>query len=143
MSDAVNFDKVDAGNLETYILVGKNAYCEHYRYLWRYGNPSPYISRGFTLSTLTKDLQCLQSDHYIIRKAGIAVGIFKVVLDRVILPYGAEEVMFLEKIYLLKEHTGVGTGARTLRFIEDCGRQFKKKFLHWIQCKKGLRAIST
>lgn len=137
MNDALFFEKVDSLNLETYILVGKNAYCEHYRHLWRYGNPSPYVSRGFTLSALNGDLQNPLNDHYIIQKRGIAIGILKLTQDRVVAPYGPGEVLFLEKIYLLKAHTGTGAGTQTLRFVENYGRQLQKRILALDAMQKG------
>ena len=137
MNNAVSFEKVDFNNFQTYILVGKNAYNEHYRHLWRYGNPSPYVSRGFTLSALARDLGNPLHFHYIIRKAGMAVGVLKVILDRVVPPYRVDEVVFLEKVYLLKEHTGAGTGLEALRFVEDYGRRSKKKFLVLDAMQKG------
>lgn len=137
MKESLFFEKVNSVNLDTYIRVGKNAYREHYRHLWRFGNPSPYVSRSFTLSVLNSDMQNPLNDHYIIRKSGDAIGILKLTQGRVIPPYGAAEVLFLEKIYLLKAHTGTGAGALALRFIENYGRELQKKILTLDAMQKG------
>ena len=137
MNHTLRFEKVDTGNLDTYILVGKNAYCEHYRHLWRYGNPSPYISRGFTLSALYKDLENPFADHFIIKNSGVASGIIKLVQDRTVAPFDDGEILFLEKIYLLKKYTGTGIGALALQYIEAYGRQLHKKSVVLDAMQKG------
>lgn len=137
MIELISFEEVDTENMRTYVDVGKSAYCAHYRYLWKHGNPSPYIAGGFTLSAVKEAMQDKRTAHFIIRKDTIAVGVIKLIRDRKVAPYRVDEVVFLEKLYLLKEQTGYGIGSMAIRFAEAYGRKFQKKVLLLDAMQKG------
>ena len=66
------------------------------------------------------------------------VGILKITLDMAIAKLNKSEALYLDKIYIQKEFTGLGIGRETLKFIETKARKLSKKAIFLGAMQNGL-----
>lgn len=126
--------------LGTYVDIGTTAYKQHYRHLWQNGNCTPYISCNFAKEVLYKELQDLNTELFLIKNGSAMVGIAKLDLDASLGPFTEKEALLLDKIYLLKAHSGMGIGTKVLDFSESRARQLGKTIL-WLDTMKNGPAL--
>jgi len=133
----INIVRLTSDTFAEYIPVGTKSYIQHYLHLWENNDPEPYMESSFTTAVLNRELEDTNTDLFIIRKKNAPVGILKLIKNQRVGSYVSEEAILLEKIYLLKEHSGKGIGNEVLRFVEEYGRQLSKKVLWLDTMKKG------
>jgi GNAT superfamily N-acetyltransferase len=74
---------------------------------------------------------------FIVYDGPTAVGILKIKINSALAPYSAEDAMLLDKIYILKQHSGKGVGKKVLDFVIEMGETHNKKSI-WLEAmKKG------
>lgn len=127
----VSIELVIPQTLQAYINTGIASYTQHYLHLWENRNPRQYMENNFSLTTLDQEIFDANLAHYIISYSGISVGIIKLIKNKSLETYSAQETIFLEKIYFLKSHTRKGLGQVSLRFIEQISRELGKNIL-WL-----------
>ena len=127
----INMEPVTLSNLETYLEVGMQSYCEHYLHLWENEDPTPYISNGLTKNVVSHELADPNTLHYLIQQEQTTVGILKLVKDCGIDEIAAADALKAEKIYFLKAHSGKGFGKQVLQFIETLAKDLNKKYV-WL-----------
>lgn len=124
-----------------YCDIGKQAYSEHYLHLWPKADPTPYFVNSFTLAVLSNELKNPNMKLYIIRKGALGIGILKLVIDKGVHSHAPEVSMLLEKVYVLNEHTGKGSGLEILKLVETYAQNLGKTIL-WLEAMKKGRALS-
>lgn len=124
-----------------YCNLGIKAYKEHYLHLWKNSDPSPYIQKSFTLDVVDSELKDISSNLFLIYTGEKAIGILKIIKDASIAPYSSKEAIFLEKIYLLNEFSGIGLGSRVLSWVETYSLNSNKKIL-WLETMQKGQALN-
>ncbi|MCB0374103.1 MAG: GNAT family N-acetyltransferase [Muricauda sp.] len=133
----IHLEPVTLSNLETYLDVGKQSYCEHYLHLWENEDPTPYISNGLTKNVVTRELADPNALHYLIQQDQATVGILKLVKDCGIDEIAQADSLKAEKIYFLKTYSGKGFGKQVLQFIEELAKGLNKKYVWLDTMQKG------
>lgn len=115
--------------------VGTRSYYHHFASLWH--NPAEmdaFVQSQFSIESITRSLQKTDTDWFWIEVAGEAVG---VCLVNWALPVAENQPdgAYLNKIYILPEHTGKGYGAGVFAHIEALCRQ-KQKAYYWLEVLK-------
>ncbi len=123
-----------------YIEVGTIAYNQHYQHLWKNKNGTPYIKSSFTLLVLKREMQDANTELFLIKNKNTSIGILKLDLDASLNSYSKKKALLLDKIYLLKEHSGKGVGKKILDFAETRARLLNKKIL-WLDTMKSGPAL--
>lgn len=129
-------EKVRLATMNTYISVGQKSYREHYLHLWKYEDPSPYISQNFTTSVVQRELSDPNCLHYLVKLEKVTVGIVKLVRDCALDELSPSEALNAEKIYLLKDFSGQGLGKKYWNGLKTSHMVFTKKWSGWIPCKR-------
>lgn len=130
-------EPITVSTLETYLIVGKKSYCEHYLHLWENEDPTPYISNGFTEKVVQRELEDPNTMNFLTKLGNITVGIVKLVKNCGIDELSGVDTLKAEKIYLLKEHSGKGLGKEILRQIEELAVGLGKRFIWLDTMQKG------
>lgn len=125
---------------KNYIEVGTIAYNQHYLHLWKNKNSTPYIKSSFTGRVLEREMQDANTELFVIKNENTSIGILKLDLDASLNSYRKKEALLLDKIYLLKEHSGKGVGKKVLDFTEIRARQLAKKSL-WLDTMQSGPAL--
>jgi GNAT superfamily N-acetyltransferase len=133
----VYFVPVNDSNIPVYIRTGIKSYHEHYTYLWKNEDPTPYLLKNFTSDAVSADLGDTNNMLYIIYSGQEAAGTVKVVKSSVLPGNPRESAMLLDKIYLLREFAGRGIGAMALSHIEVLGRSLGRSVLWLYSMQKG------
>lgn len=127
----VKVTPLEKDRFDTYIEVGKKSYFQHYLDFWADGNPVPYINESFTKEVLQEELKSTNSELFLIYSDKIPVGILKVIPNKSLRDYSAEDAFLLQKIYLLEESSGKGVGTQVLNFVESLAKKKGKKII-WL-----------
>lgn len=137
----IQLEAVRAETLDLYCEIGEQAYRDHYLHLWPGQDPSPYIEKNFRPRVVHTDLTHKNNLHFLVISGKITVGIAKLILNKN--PEGLvfSEPVFLEKIYLLKDHTGRGIGPAVLSALHAESRKRGMCYICLATMQKG-RALS-
>lgn len=137
MKDIVHFEPIHPNTYKSYIEVGRLAYNQHYLHLWKHGNSAPYIESSFTLDVLSKEENDANTILYRILCNKIAVGVLKITLNAALDPYSATDALCIDKIYILKAHSGKGIGKKVLQFAMLRAKELNKKIVWLDTMQKG------
>lgn len=133
----IHLEPVTPSNLEVYLEVGTQSYCEHYLHLWENEDPTPYISVGLTKNVVSRELTDPNALLYLIQQDQTTVGILKLVKDCGIDEITPVDALKAEKIYFLKVYSGKGFGKQVLQFIEGLAKGHNKKYVWLYAMQKG------
>jgi GNAT superfamily N-acetyltransferase len=137
MKHIVHFEPLTPQTYHEYIKVGTRAYDQHYVHLWPNGNSTPYISTSFTIEVLKKEEYDTNTLLYLIKWNGVSVGILKFSINSALGSFSSKEALYVDKIYLLKEHSGKGIGKKTLQFVQLRAKEMGKKIIWLDTMQKG------
>ncbi|WP_339838279.1 GNAT family N-acetyltransferase [uncultured Maribacter sp.] len=137
MKNNVQFEQLIPSLYNNYITIGTKAYNQHYRHLWPNGDTSTYIQNSFTKEVLLKEEQDKNTVLYLLKLDGIYVGLLKINLDMAVAELSKSQALYLDKIYILKEFTGLGIGRETLKFIENKAKELSKKAIFLESMQNG------
>lgn len=137
MKDILHFEPLTSATYETYIEVGILAYNQHYLHLWPSENTTPYIESSFTEEVLIKEENDKNTILYIIHLNDKAVGVFKITLNCSQDSYTKDEALYVDKIYILNEHSGKGIGKKVLQFAELRAKELDKQIIWLDTMQKG------
>lgn len=137
----IQLEPVSSETIDLYCKVGEQAYRDHYLHLWPDQDPSPYVDTSFRSRLVKTELVQKNNLHFLIRSGETTLGIAKLVLNKnpegLIFP----KPVFLEKIYLLKDYTGMGIGPTVLSVLHAMCRQMGMGYISLTTMQKG-RALS-
>lgn len=111
--------------------VALNSYGEHYLHLWNDGG-AWYIEKSFSESTLKKEMEDANAAFFLVYAQEQLVGFLKLNINKELDTYTAEEALELERIYLLKEASGNGTGRQVMAFTKQFAEKRNKKVI-WLK----------
>ena len=127
-------------DLDTLVNIALRSYLDHYTYLWTDAGKE-YIQANFSYNTMREELANSNSIFYFIYLQDTIVGYLKINIDRAIGHYSSEEALELERIYILKEATGKGSGTRVIDFVIDLARE-KLKTMVWLKAMESSAAVA-
>jgi len=116
---------------------GTRAYQQHYLHLWTNENSSPYIESSFTRAILELEEDDKNTILYRILSNKKTVGVLKISLNAALAPYSEKEALCIDKIYILKEHSGKGIGKKVLQFVQLRAQEMHKKVVWLDTMQKG------
>lgn len=133
----ITFEPLIPKMVPLYCEVGMQSYQEHYVQLWENGDPYPFYEENLTVKAVSEGLKNPKQFFYIIHSQKVPIGVLKLSLD---VPFGKEvplENILINKIYLLKAHTGKGLGNKCLLFAEQFAKDHHRKCIWLYTMKKG------
>lgn len=136
-TDSLKFVELAPDLYQTYIQIGTRAYNQHYRHLWPNGDSSTYIQHSFTKQVLDKEELDTNTQLYLIQLEDTYVGILKITFDKKMMAYTESDALYLDKIYILKEYSGKGIGAKCIQFIVGIAKKRSKKAIFLESMQKG------
>lgn len=141
MKGVVSFEPLTRDLFNSYIEVGTKAYDQHYLHLWPEGDSTPYLKRSFTENVLLEEEENCNSDLFVIYVGTDPVGILKLIKNKGIERFSATDALLLDKVYILKEHSGKGIGKVVMQFVVSFARSLMKKVV-WLDTMKKGRALN-
>ncbi len=123
--------------ISDYIKVGTASYRQHYLHLWVNRDPTNYLESSFTEKVVKSEIEDQNCSLFICKNGSENTGILKVIMHKELGSYTAAQCMYLEKIYLLAEHTGKGMGKWILARLEELAQENKKEVLCLDTMQKG------
>ncbi|MGB3143274.1 MAG: GNAT family N-acetyltransferase [Maribacter sp.] len=138
MTTNIFYQPLTAATYDQYIAVGTLAYNQHYRHLWVNGDSTPYIQHSFTKDVLSLEEADNNTALYLIKTENKTAGILKITLNKGVDKYSKEEALYVDKIYIQKEFTGMGIGKITLDFVTDKAKNLEKRLIFLEAMQKGL-----
>lgn len=127
--------------VDKYVELGIQSYKEHYVHLWKKNDPSEYLQSNFTTDVLAAELEQSGLYHFIAYGDDRPIGIVKLNALRELHHYPTQDTLLLEKIYFLKQYSGLGYGKTILQEIIDTAHQLKKKWL-WLEAMQKGEALA-
>lgn len=137
MNTTVYFEPLIPKFWDDYIKIGTKAYNQHYRHLWPNGETATYIQNSFTQEVLLKEEQDKNTSLYLIKANESYAGILKITHSKTIASFSAVESLYIDKIYITKEFTGLGIGRKTLQFVSGRAKNYFKKVIFLEAMQKG------
>lgn len=120
--------------------IAKQAYNDHYLYLWNDGGKE-YVQKNFDALILAEELNDLNSLFYLIFNDEKLIGFLKLNKHQALQNYTAEDALELERIYLIKSVTGLGLGRQIVEFVVQLAETMKKKVV-WLKAMESSRSVS-
>ncbi|MBC9797380.1 GNAT family N-acetyltransferase [Sinomicrobium weinanense] len=117
-------------DIDTIIQTGRLSYKQHYLHIWK-DKGSFYMKKSFSRKTVESEFENPNFRYFLIRRRGKPVGILKLVRDNALAGYSASEALEVEKIYIIREAAGKGTGTKVMEFVKDYARMSGKKVI-WL-----------
>ncbi|WP_298928324.1 GNAT family N-acetyltransferase [uncultured Allomuricauda sp.] len=133
----IYFEPVNSSTIDTYILVGKKSYQEHYLHLWENEDSTPYISKSFTKTIVQNELFDPNIENFLVQAEHTTVGIVKLIKNKALDELSSENALLAEKIYLLQAYSGKGLGKMVLQLIESYAKDLNKDVIWLDTMKKG------
>ncbi|MGB3152761.1 MAG: GNAT family N-acetyltransferase [Maribacter sp.] len=137
MDNTINFESLSREKYDTYIRVGIQAYNEHYLHLWPKGDSTPYLKSSFTNVVLEKEALDANTLLFLIYYRSLPVGILKITLSKSVASHTKGNALYVDKIYILKEYTGMDIGKKVLEFIVHKAKELGKKIIWLDTMQKG------
>lgn len=133
----IYFEPVNSSTIDTYILVGKKSYQEHYLHLWKNEDSTPYILKSFTKTIVQNELFDPNIENFLVQTEHTTVGIVKLIKNKALDEHSSENALLAEKIYLLQAYSGKGLGKMVLQLIENYAKDLNKDVIWLDTMKKG------
>ncbi|MGW9686962.1 GNAT family N-acetyltransferase [Flagellimonas sp. 2504JD1-5] len=137
MAREIQLEPVDSSSATTYISIGRKSYDQHYPHLWENENTDAYINGSFTITVVERELSDPNNIHFLVKTESNIIGIVKLVKDAQLDMHSAKNALLAEKIYLLKEFSGMGYGKKVLSKIERYAKSLGKQILWLDTMQKG------
>ncbi|MFN8345768.1 MAG: GNAT family N-acetyltransferase [Spirosomataceae bacterium] len=102
--------------------LGRQTYLPHYPHLWYDGGVEWYMKKCFSSQQLEVDLANPFLSYYAICVEGKEAGLLKLVKYKAPFDLTPQTFLYLEKIYFLKEFTGLGLGQKTIAWVAEQAR---------------------
>ena len=131
MLSKFEFKKCEPEDIDTLIRISNQFYPEHYSHIWENEDTSYYINLSFTRSAFEKDLKTDNIIYYLIQNQKKHFGLLKLRTHQPVYHFTGGEALQLEKIYLLKESTGLGIGKMAMEFTKEQALLLGKKII-WL-----------
>lgn len=100
-------------------FLGCQTYLPHYPHLWYEGGVEWYLNKCFNDRQLEMDLANPSLTYYAICLDSQEVGLLKLVRNKSPFDMNLDTSLYLEKIYFLKEFTGLGLGQKTIAWVVE------------------------
>jgi len=140
MKDILHFEPITPAAYKSYIEIGTRAYNQHYLRLWPNKNSAPYIESSFTEEVLKKEESDTNTILYRILNNTKTVGVLKITLNAALDSFSKQEALCVDKIYILKEHSGKGIGKKVLQFAMLRAKEMRKKIV-WLDTMQNGPAL--
>jgi diamine N-acetyltransferase len=123
--------------------LGCQTYLPHYPHLWKEGGVEWYLNKCFSDRQLEMDLANPSLSYYAICLDGREVGLLKLVRNKA--PFGLNPAtsLYLEKIYFLKEFTGLGLGQKTISRVFEQARNSEIKTVWLMAMDSSHKTIAS
>ncbi len=131
MNSEIIFRKCTENDIDDLVKVSQQFYPEHYTHIWKNNEPSYYINLSFTQNAFVEDLKTPNIIYFLIEKENSTLGLLKIRKDEEVHHFSKAEALQIEKIYLLKQSTGLGIGKNGMDFVKDYAINLNKKAI-WL-----------
>jgi diamine N-acetyltransferase len=120
----LTFREIGIQSVEILSNLAQKAYRDHYLHLWKDNNADWYINKCFLIAPLTQELNNPNNKFYIIFDNEKPLGFLKLVLNHPLsegVPADSindkiePKMLYLERIYFVKEAIGKGIGEKTMQ----------------------------
>lgn len=123
--------------------IGRRTYLEHYPHLWNEGGMGWYLNLRFAPEVLQTELADPNIEYYLVEDENQHVGILKLVLQKPLPDSDVENALYLEKIYLIKEWTGRGTGQKLIQFVFNRAKELNRDCVWLMAMDTSDKAIAA
>ncbi len=131
MNSEIVFKNCSENDIESLVNISQQFYPEHYIHIWKNNDPSYYIDLSFNQKAFTEDFKVENIAYFLIKKENKDLGLLKIRKHQEVLNFEGSEAIQLEKIYLLKESTGLGIGKKGIEFVKNYAQNLNKKVI-WL-----------
>lgn len=138
-----SLDVIPIRDIQKINQLGCQTYLPHYPHLWHEGGVEWYLNKCFNERQLEMDLANPSLSYYAILSDGQEVGLLKLVRNKA--PFGLNPAtcLYLEKIYFLKEFTGLGLGQQTISWVVEQAQISSMKTVWLMAMDTSYKAITS
>jgi diamine N-acetyltransferase len=113
----LTFNEIGVESVEMLSNLAQKAYRDHYLHLWKDDNADWYVNKCFLVEPLTQELNDPNNKFYIVFENEKPLGFLKLVLNYPLSINDKIEpsMLYLERIYFIKEAVGRGIGEKTMQ----------------------------
>ncbi|TDW51771.1 ribosomal protein S18 acetylase RimI-like enzyme [Flavobacterium sp. 270] len=133
----VTIQKCEENHLDLLHQIAIQSYNDTYQYLWHDGGTS-YLNRFYNKELFEKELTASDVFYFLIYEDEKAIGFFKL-MEAAVESYPKSDCMELDKLYLLKGHTGKGIGKMVMNFSIDFTQE-KQRSVLWLMVMESSAA---
>ncbi len=131
MSTEITFKKCTESDIENLVTISQKFYPEHYTHIWKNNDTSYYVNLSFTKEAFEKDFKIDNIIYFLISSGNKTLGLLKIRKHQEIKGFSSIDALQLEKIYLLKEATGLGIGKKGIEYTKSYASHLNKKVI-WL-----------
>lgn len=138
-----SFEVKPLNNIPKINFLGCQTYLPHYPHLWYEGGVEWYLNKCFNEQQIEFDLANTFVAYYAICLDGQEVGLLKLVRNKAPLGLDPQTSLYLEKIYFLREFTGLGLGQKTIAWVFEQARNLSIKMVWLMAMDSSHKAITS
>lgn len=128
------YQKLGLDDIPLIQQVGRATYEPYYRHIWQEGGLDWYMEKCFGEQALRPDLADPNVEYIVPRDAqGETVGFLKLVLEKPLPDNSISNALYLEKIYLMPDYFGKGTGQQLMAFVIEKAAAMGREAV-WLVC---------
>ncbi len=140
MKEIIHIEPLSVSKYNQYIKVGTKAYKQHYLHLWENQDATAYLESSFTYEVLKLEEIDKNTSLFLINHNGKTVGILKFTINCRLDEFTKNDALYVDKIYILKEYSGIGIGKKVLQFIMLRAKEHSKKVI-WLDTMQNGPAL--
>ncbi|MBS1610514.1 MAG: GNAT family N-acetyltransferase [Bacteroidetes bacterium] len=129
-----------AGEAGLICQIGIQTYKDHFARIWTEDGLRNYLHSHFNSEKLNADLTDNTIKYFIASTGNQPIGFIKIKLKRPLPCAPFDKGLELEKIYVLKEYVGQGSGEAMLHFVIDFARKLSATFIWLCSLKTNPKA---
>ncbi|SHM21305.1 GNAT family N-acetyltransferase [Mucilaginibacter sp. OK098] len=126
----IDIKQCDINHTDVLHDIAIQTYKQTYTYLWA-DDGAAYLNRFYKKDDLEKELITPGVTYFLVYADDKAAGYFKL-KQSALLPYSNYQCLEIEKLYLLQQFAGKGTGKTIMTFISDLAKQQQRPIL-WLR----------
>jgi diamine N-acetyltransferase len=140
----LTFIEIGVESVEMLSKLAQKAYRDHYLHLWKDENADWYVNKCFLIEPLTQELNDPNNKFYVVFENEKPLGFLKLVSNHPLSIKGEIEpkMLYLERIYFVKEAVGKGMGEKTMQLAFQKAAEWRYNGLWLTAMDSSLKPIA-
>jgi ribosomal protein S18 acetylase RimI-like enzyme len=142
MQDSVSIRLMRPADLETLVLICREAYSQNFHHHWEAGGLEEYLEEVFGRDILAQELHNTDIQYYVAFEGDSPIAFMKLHFQSNLPGLPSEKGIELDKLYILPAYKGLKTGHRLLNLAFRLAEAAEKEMFWLVVIDTNLDAIA-